>query len=327
MRQPWISRFVISYTLAAIVATGAASAGFTLIADGRRLDAQASAVPHDSPDSQSHQPSVAFSDYLWNVDASSFGFCEDTEGNFVSLFAETTASQDSDFTAVGFNANGVASASLPANGTGPGGCGPNSSTGLATSTFLVVFTTDTAYEFNIGGLLLDASVELSSESTTEYAFAGTGNAAFQEVLGPGTYTITAVAEADENFEDNEYDIWLVLIESTTGSPGVGWVDQLGVGKAAGSDLTLAWGPSCSSDDDDYAIYAGDLGNFLSHTLKQCGTGGVTTATITPDPGDRYYLVVPLEGSSEGSYGRDSADVERPVGLATCGTQDIASSCP
>jgi len=37
--------------------------------------------------------------------------------------------------------------------------------------------------------------------------------------------------------------------------------------------------------------------------------------------------VPLDGTEEGSYGRDSGGVERPVGIATCGTQNIVSTCP
>jgi len=53
----------------------------------------------------------------------------------------------------------------------------------------------------------------------------------------------------------------------------------------------------------------------------------TTAIVTPPAVDRYFIVVPLDGTSEGSNGTTSEDLERPVGLATCGTQDIASSCP
>jgi len=98
-----------------------------------------------------------------------------------------------------------------------------------------------------------------------------------------------------------------------GLPGT----PLTVTPAAGSDLTLTWGASCTAGDSDYAIYEGALGSFTSHTAVLCSTWGATTATFTPTAGNRYYLVVPNNGLREGSYGVHSSGAQRPAGLAAC----------
>jgi len=77
-------------------------------------------------------------------------------------------------------------------------------------------------------------------------------------------------------------------------------------------LTLSWSPSCSTAAVDYAIYEGTLGNYYSHTMKDCSDdGGDLVEEIVPQAADSYYLVVPMDASVEGSYGVDSASVERP----------------
>lgn len=101
---------------------------------------------------------------------------------------------------------------------------------------------------------------------------------------------------------------------------------LTLGKGSGSQLTLAWGASCSSQDMDYEIYEGTIGNFSAHTPIACSTGGLTQATIAPGPGNRYYLVVPRTSSREGSYGTNSSGQERPQGTTACVPRLIAG-CP
>jgi len=106
------------------------------------------------------------------------------------------------------------------------------------------------------------------------------------------------------------------------SPGT----PLTVNAAAGS-LTLSWGPSCATADTDYEIYEGTIGSYYSHTEKFCTTGGATTTTFPQPSGSTYYLVVPKNTVSEGSYGRASSGSERPQGSAACLPQQIALACP
>jgi hypothetical protein len=94
----------------------------------------------------------------------------------------------------------------------------------------------------------------------------------------------------------------------------------------GSDVTLQWGASCLATDADYEVYEGTLGSFTSHAPRLCATGGALTATITPLPGDRYFLVVPTNGTNEGSYGLQSGGAERPLGSSACFARMIGS-CP
>jgi hypothetical protein len=94
----------------------------------------------------------------------------------------------------------------------------------------------------------------------------------------------------------------------------------------GGMTTLSWGVSCQAADTDYAVYEGMLGNFASHDSRFCTTGGATTITFTPIANDAYYLVVPLNATHEGSYGKHSLGAERPQGLHACLPQSIAV-CP
>ena len=86
---------------------------------------------------------------------------------------------------------------------------------------------------------------------------------------------------------------------------------------SGANLSLSWSPSCSASDTDYAVYEGTLGSFTTHQSVVCSTGGATSATIAPSPGDGYYLVVPRTASKEGSYGRRSGGTERPAAASAC----------
>jgi hypothetical protein len=97
-------------------------------------------------------------------------------------------------------------------------------------------------------------------------------------------------------------------------------------RAGGDDIELAWSASCEIDDDDYAVYEGDIGSFYSHEARFCTTGGETSLTFTPEPGSTYYLVVPRQSDKEGSYGRKGDSSERPPGSPACTVQEPIS-CP
>ena len=100
--------------------------------------------------------------------------------------------------------------------------------------------------------------------------------------------------------------------------------QLLLTREPGDDITLDWDDSCVLNDDDYAIYEGTIGDFTTHAQKVCSTGGDTFDTITPGMGDRYYLVVPHDGTDEGSYGIDSDGDPRPASADACQPQAVAT---
>lgn len=100
-----------------------------------------------------------------------------------------------------------------------------------------------------------------------------------------------------------------------------------VGKSPGGvNLDLAWDPGCVFATD-YGIYEGAIGVWYSHVLVQCSTGGNPSATITPGEGNRYLLIVPNNSTSEGSYGADSSDRERPAATNGCRSIQHGSPCP
>jgi hypothetical protein len=94
-------------------------------------------------------------------------------------------------------------------------------------------------------------------------------------------------------------------------------------------LTLSWEASCLPGAQDYGIYEGQLGVYYSHVRKDCSdAGGDLAEDILPGPGDRYYLVVPLGISTEGSYGADSAGAPHPPGSGpTCRALQDPAPCP
>jgi len=107
-----------------------------------------------------------------------------------------------------------------------------------------------------------------------------------------------------------------VLETGVPFPAGGRVAGLAMARSGGN-LSLSWSPSCSPIDTDYAVYEGTLRSFTTHQSVVCSTGGATSATIAPSPGDGYYLVVPRTASKEGSYGRRSGGTERPAAASAC----------
>jgi hypothetical protein len=104
--------------------------------------------------------------------------------------------------------------------------------------------------------------------------------------------------------------------------------QLAVAKGAGTSVHLTWGASCRTGDTVYGVYEGSLGSFGSHVPAACTADQSTGADVTPDGGDRYFLVVPGNGTSEGSYGLKSPGAERSVSADPCLPQEIGDPvCP
>lgn len=125
--------------------------------------------------------------------------------------------------------------------------------------------------------------------------------------------------------------------STLGNPGVVGA-TLFVNKTASpqldlSDVILSWSASCSEGTSNYGIYEGTIGTWYSHTFVDCDDAiPLLTEQITPAAGSHYYLVVPLNPQTEGSYGqrRDNpipTFTERPIGAAQCITVQTVTPCP
>lgn len=53
----------------------------------------------------------------------------------------------------------------------------------------------------------------------------------------------------------------------------------------------------------------------------------TSAGRVPSAGNRYYLVVPSEGTVDGSYGVDGYGNERPPSAAACRPQSFDTCLP
>lgn len=134
-------------------------------------------------------------------------------------------------------------------------------------------------------------------------------------LRPGPHLVTIGVDEPTNAVTADCSVGVLA----PGAPGSA-ADSLDVTRGSGSLLALAWSGSCATGDIDYEIYEGSLGAWYSHVSRLCSTAGATTATIEPAAGDTYYLIVPSNGSREGSYGSSSAAVPRPPGASACRPQ-------
>jgi hypothetical protein len=128
-----------------------------------------------------------------------------------------------------------------------------------------------------------------------------------------------------------FDVYTAVVQASPAvagsvSDGSGSGTPLTVSIDAGGSLHLSWSASCAATDVNYAVYEGSLGNFTSHVPLLCSTSGATSVTITPGAGDTYYVVVPNNGSAEGSYGTGSDQFPRPPSTAACFPQATAT-CP
>ena len=96
-------------------------------------------------------------------------------------------------------------------------------------------------------------------------------------------------------------------------------------------LTLTWDWSCQAEDNNFAVYEGQFGDFAGHAPVTCSTAGETSYELLPLAGDTYYLVVPISRygggyfvPAEGSYGLTSEGEERAQNhLAACMEQHLA----
>ena len=84
-------------------------------------------------------------------------------------------------------------------------------------------------------------------------------------------------------------------------------------------IELAWTADCGTGTT-YGIYRGDLTagpESLQPEPGGCGVTG-TGATVPAGPGSsESFIVVPNDGTTEGSYGTDSAGLPRPPAASAC----------
>lgn len=152
--------------------------------------------------------------------------------------------------------------------------------------------------------------------------------------GPGTYAVQVQVE-DTTTLVNPAMAGLLLhsvrnwtVESMAAVDPGRILDDILVDKTVTPGVVrISWSAGCSTGAQDYAIYEGAIGDFSNHGQRTCTDSGVAlTEEITPDPGSRYFIVVPLNSSFEGSYGTNSAGVERQQAALACVSSQAPGIC-
>jgi len=200
------------------------------------------------------------------------------------------------------------------------------------------FQCDTCAPFGPGTPFTYTMLIARGSSNLDYDPDGAHEDTISEAVGGTTTTTTddcpgfGIGNTACEIDDGSIDSF--VLGGSSAVPG-GRIDGLIVDKNANPapSISLSWGPSCSGSDNDYAVLEGDLVTLnASGTYTHvpvgglCSSAGVTSATFDAAGGGRYYLIVPTDGSTEGSYGVDSSSTERPASTAPCLTQSLGN-CP
>ena len=97
-----------------------------------------------------------------------------------------------------------------------------------------------------------------------------------------------------------------------------------------SNIDLSWGVGCPGHFTGYALYEGVLPVFYGHGVFNaiCNLAANSAANQVPGAGDHYYLVVPVDATTEGSYGLSTLPVaEIPPGAIVCRPTQNLAPCP
>jgi hypothetical protein len=143
----------------------------------------------------------------------------------------------------------------------------------------------------------------------------TGGSEYPYVIGPTWYGVVAT----DNTSSQGHVTVSESVTTFVPSSGLGEAkESVAVTKASATTVKLAWDLSCSPNAVDSAVLEGTLGDFGSHTPVTCSVSGrALKHTLTPAAGDRYFLVLPVNATAEGSYGRNSEGTEIVAALAPC----------
>jgi hypothetical protein len=132
--------------------------------------------------------------------------------------------------------------------------------------------------------------------------------------------------------DGTFDVAFGLVVSGATEAGAsarpGVAETLTVSRNGDGTLQLTWTPDCGAGTL-YAVYRGDLTLGYDSIVPEPGQCAVAGTTVTVPEGSGatdFFLVVPSDGTDEGSYGKDSSGSERAPATAACRPQGATDAC-
>ncbi len=242
----------------------------------------------------------------------------------------------------------VAQGSAFANGEGYDfdGYGDGSGASRMSTTFTLTAESDYSLTGSIGAFDNGFSL-VSLRNATVEIFGAFASGPAEEIpldtagtLPPGEYTLELEAEGNASGDLFTYSYAFAEYTATFQIAGTGPGGEVPDAKDVpggpplelsllpGGDVRLVWSPSCRGDDTDYAVYEGQISNPTNLAALVCSTGGVRTYDAIPSFDGSYFVVVPTDGVTEGSYGNTSDDIERLPSLGACMPQVLGEPiCP
>jgi polyhydroxybutyrate depolymerase len=151
-------------------------------------------------------------------------------------------------------------------------------------------------------------------------------------IAPLALWLLGLGNQDRDIESARH-AWDFLARHTlsgprTGGPSPGAVADLRVVRNPDGSLQLSWARDCGGATT-YGIYRGDLRTGLGSLEPEPGQCGVPRTNRTVPPGDRpadFFLVVPDDGSVEGSYGTGSDGAARGGAGTRCRPAGTVDAC-
>jgi len=233
----------------------------------------------------------------------------DTPTGLVPMTVDGMAAQVSIMDTYVMQATGMAQATID----NPGLC--IGAGAFTSSDFNIEFSTDRPYWIDIIAVVDSADVVLFADGGVPPFFPGTtGTYTYGAMVPAGTHFVSASAAVAFMDGQSSFDVDLSIVDPETAA---GRAERLTLDLDASGVLHLNWQAACATTSGDFAVYEGDLGDFSSHSPRQCTTGGASDLLLGPSFGDQYYLIVPQQGRVEGSYGLDGSGAERARSSFIC----------
>ncbi len=127
-------------------------------------------------------------------------------------------------------------------------------------------------------------------------------------------------------------IWEFL-RTTTSPQEISPAHNMTAVKGSGTTVNVTYTVNCG--DVDTTVYTGSLATLqsggISWTNRYCSNGATGTLVFDPGNNNVYFVVVGNNGiATEGSYGKNSSNAERPAagaGSPCAYTQNLTGTCP
>lgn len=178
------------------------------------------------------------------------------------------------------------------------------------------------------GATWSAPARVTTAMTDETSSGSDQGNQYGDYNGISAYNGSVFPSWTDRRNNGREEIWTADVVESSAPPPPGVSDGLTVNKDASQNLVLAWNADCGGTTT-YGIYRGDLLSGYSSIAPEPGFCSVAGTTATIPQGSNaadFFLVVPNNGTDEGSYGTTSSGARRVPSATACFPQGTVAAC-